>query len=204
MRGTAARQEGGALPIWFAQYSGPSSTPSEETIDHQPISPNAVLSTPETPSLSLPASLTASPVIDSPRTPFLEPDSLFRSPGPRSRSQSSFPSLPSDHHAPTCGGLGLFLPSLSHRSSTPELRPSSRPPTVAQSPPYLLGDEDDWEHFPPSPSIPTNQSRNAQRYAPPIEEGNALKRLVWTKPDVRARPGYRGLRRAPPVPGGSV
>ncbi|GAA6020041.1 hypothetical protein JCM11491_004907 [Sporobolomyces phaffii] len=96
-----------------------------------------------------------------PRTPFLEPDSLFRSPGPRSRSQSSSPSLPSDHHAPTCGGLGLFLPSPSHRSSTPELRPSPRPLTVAQPPPYLLGDEDDWEHFPPSPSIPTKQSRDA-------------------------------------------
>ncbi|GAA5953956.1 hypothetical protein JCM3765_000707 [Sporobolomyces pararoseus] len=197
------RPEGGVLRVWFSQFTGTSQNASQESIP----SPSNSPATPEITSLSLPASLPTSPASQDPSTPPL--DSHLEPPTPsssRSRSKSSsastFPfrySASSDYtHIATCGGLGLLFPrsSLSRRSSSPNLRPPS-----SSSSEFSDFRDDDWEHFPPSSSIPDRRSGlNAQRYAYPIEEESFLKKVVWTRPEVKARPRYKGLREVPSIP----
>ncbi|GAA5883359.1 hypothetical protein JCM16303_006708 [Sporobolomyces ruberrimus] len=179
------RQEGGALRIWFDRFSGTPPNTSQESLVAGRSSPKDAPTTPETPSLSLPTSVTSSPASQGPPTPPLERSSRSSTRSPRLRSKTS---NPSDSHPSTCGGLNLFFPpSLSNRSSAPNLRPRSEPL-----------DEEAWEQVPASHLVPLN--KRGQKYAPPIEEMNLIKRIVWTKPEVRARVGYAGLREPPPIP----
>lgn len=158
---------------------------SQESLVAGHRSPKDAPTTPETPPLSLPASVASSPAFQGPPTPPLERSSRFLTRSPRLRSKTS---NPSDSHPSTCGSLNLFLPaSLSHRSSTPNLR--SRPEPF---------DEEAWEQVPASHLVPLN--KRGQKYAPPIEETNLIKKIVWTKPEVKARVGYRGLREPPSIP----
>jgi len=124
------------------------------------------------------------------------PSSQSRS---RSTSASTFPLRQVDqtdgYHSALCGGLNIFFPrrnSLSHRSSSPNLRsPSNLTSNFDDS-------DEDWEHFPIANRIPANKA--AQKYAFPIEEQSFLQKVVRRKPEVRARPRYKALRDVPPVP----
>ncbi|GAA5900562.1 uncharacterized protein JCM6883_002883 [Sporobolomyces salmoneus] len=194
------RQENGALRVWFSEFAGPIKPESVESLPPS----NDDLSTPETPSLSLPSSRTSSPSNEGPSTPpllFPEPPSPKAQSRSRSKSSSPLSFLPSSdsHHPSTCG-LHLFIPRspLLHRFSTPQLRSPS--PNSADA---SLNDDDDaewdsWEYLPASDLIPT--SRGSQKYAFPIEEESFVKRVVCPRPEVRMRERYRGLREVPPIP----